>query len=89
MDIFFIFSYYYYDTILIDNNLGTEFSIGTSLLGGIYLLIILVPSLAVSVRRLQDVNKNGWMLLIALITLIGAFWLLILFCKDSQQEENN
>ena len=59
MDIFFIFSYYYYDTILIDNNLGTEFSIGTSLLGGIYLLIILVPSLAVSVRRLQDVNKNG------------------------------
>ena len=73
---------------LIDNNLGNEVSTGTGLLGGIYSLFILVPSLAVSVRRLHDVNKSGWMLLVALIPLIGAIWLLILFCKDSQLEEN-
>ena len=73
---------------LIDDNLGNEVSIGTGLLGGIYSLFILVPSLAVSVRRLHDVNKSGWMLLVALIPLIGAIWLLILICKDSQLEEN-
>jgi uncharacterized membrane protein YhaH (DUF805 family) len=48
----------------------------------------LVPSLAVGVRRLHDVGKSGWMLLVALIPLIGAIWLLILFCKDSQPKEN-
>ena len=60
----------------------------TGLFGGIYSLLILVPSLAVGVRRLHDVGKSGWMLLIALIPLIGAIWLVILFCKDSQPKEN-
>lgn len=73
---------------LIDNNLGTEVNTGTGLFGGIYSLLILVPTLAVSVRRLHDIGKSGWMLLVALIPLIGAIWLLILFCKDSQLEEN-
>jgi uncharacterized membrane protein YhaH (DUF805 family) len=73
---------------LIDNNLGTEVNTGTGLFGGIYSLLILVPSLAVSVRRLHDVGKSGWMLLVALIPLIGAIWLLILFCKDSKLGEN-
>ena len=73
---------------LIDNNLGTEVNTGTGLFGGIYSLLILVPTLAVSVRRLHDIGKSGWMLLVALIPLIGAIWLLILFCKDSQIEEN-
>ena len=44
---------------LIDNNLGTEVITGTGLFGGIYSLLILVPTLAVSVRRLHDVGK--WM----------------------------
>ena len=73
---------------LIDNNLGTEVNTGTGLFGGIYSLLISVPTLAVSVRRLDDIGKSGWMLLVALIPLIGAIWLLILFCKDSQIEEN-
>ena len=73
---------------LIDNNLGTEVNTGTGLFGGIYSLLILVPTLAVSVRRLHDIGKSGWMLLVALIPLIGAICLLILFCKDSQIEEN-
>ena len=73
---------------LIDTNLGTEFNNGIGLFGGIYSLLILVPSLAVGGRRLHDVGKSGWMLLVALIPLIGAIWLLILFCKDSQLQEN-
>jgi len=73
---------------LIDTNLGTEVNNGTGLFNGIYSLLVLVPSLAVGVRRLHDVGKSGWMLLVALIPLIGAIWLLILFCKDSQPQEN-
>ena len=73
---------------LIDNNLGTAVNTGTGLLSGIYSLLILVPTIAVGVRRLHDVGKSGWMLLVALIPLIGVIWLLILFCKDSQLEEN-
>lgn len=49
---------------------------------GIYSLALFLPTLAVAVRRLHDVNKSGWMLLIGLIPLIGAIWLLILFCTE-------
>lgn len=33
-------------------------------------------------------RKEYWMFLVALIPLIGPIWLLILFCKDSQPQEN-
>ncbi len=54
----------------------------------IYGLAVLLPSLGVSIRRLHDVGKSGWFLLIALIPLIGAIWLLVLFCTDSQAGVN-
>ena len=61
-------------------------------LGFLYLLYsvaVLIPSLAVGVRRLHDVNKSGWWLFISLIPIIGAIWLLILLCTDSNPGENN
>lgn len=54
----------------------------------LYCLFVLIPGLAVTVRRLHDVGKSGWMLLIALIPLVGAIWLLVLFCTDSQEGSN-
>lgn len=54
----------------------------------LYVLVILVPSIAVSIRRLHDVGKSAWMLLIALIPFIGAIWLLVLMMMDSQPGEN-
>ena len=62
--------------------------IGIGILGGLYSLAVLIPGLAVSVRRLHDVGKSGWMLLIALIPLIGAIWLLVLMVTDSDSGEN-
>ena len=59
--------------------------------GPIYLILVFglfIPSLAVSVRRLHDVGKSGWMLLIILIPLIGAIWLLVLLFTDSQPGRN-
>jgi uncharacterized membrane protein YhaH (DUF805 family) len=84
--------------IAIDNLLGITFSFsgpdGTAVpffYGYIYVLYnlaILLPSLAVGVRRLHDVGKSGWMMLIALIPLVGGIWLLVLFCTDSQSGPN-
>lgn len=58
------------------------------LLGNLYSLAVLLPGLAVGVRRLHDINKSGWYILIALIPLIGAIWLLILLAKEGDVGEN-
>jgi uncharacterized membrane protein YhaH (DUF805 family) len=49
---------------------------------------LLIPSLAVAVRRLHDVGKSGWMILISLIPIVGAIWLLVLMVTDSNPGEN-
>ena len=75
--------------IILDYILGLTIN-GTPY-GAIYFLYtfsVLIPGLAVSVRRLHDVGKSGWMMLISLIPIIGAIWLIVLFTKDSQVEDN-
>jgi uncharacterized membrane protein YhaH (DUF805 family) len=50
---------------LLDNGLGLTFGSGNSgVLKTIYSLLVFIPSLAVAVRRLHDVGKSGWLLLI-------------------------
>lgn len=43
----------------------------------IWVLAVLIPSLALSVRRLHDSNKSGWLLLLGLIPFAGAIILLV------------
>lgn len=62
--------------------------INSTILSNIYALIVLVPSLALTVRRLHDVGKSGWFLFIALIPLVGAIWLIVLYCTNGQPGEN-
>ena len=52
----------------------------------IWTLIVLVPSLAVSIRRLHDVGKSGWFYLWVLLPLVGHIIVLIQFCKDSTED---
>ena len=54
-----------------------------------YYLAVLLPWIAVAVRRLHDVGKSGWFLFIGLIPIIGAIWLLVLYCIDGDVGENN
>jgi len=54
----------------------------------VYALAVFVPGLAVSVRRLHDVGKSGWYLLINLIPIAGSIWFLVLTCTDSQPGDN-
>jgi len=75
--------------MILDNVLGIAIEgVGYGPLYGLYALVILIPGLAVSVRRLHDVGKSGWMILITLIPLIGAIWLLVLMVTDSDSGEN-
>lgn len=57
-------------------------------IGGLYGLAMLIPSLAVGVRRLHDTGKSGWMLLVAFIPVIGIIWLIILLATDSTPGNN-
>lgn len=75
--------------VILDNLLGTAIEeTGFGLFYFLYLLAVLIPSLAVAVRRLHDVGKSGWMILIGLIPIIGGIWLLVLYVTDSQPGEN-
>lgn len=55
---------------------------------GIVNLVLLLPCLGLSVRRLHDIGKSGWWLFISLIPLVGAILLLVWFCKDSEPQAN-
>lgn len=59
-----------------------------NILSGIYGLAVLIPGLAVTVRRLHDIGKSGWWILLGLIPCIGEIILLIWTVKDSDPGEN-
>ena len=64
-------------------------AIVTAILGDlsfIWSLAVLVPGIAVSVRRLHDIGKSGWWYLIGLVPLVGFILLLIWNCTDSTED---
>ena len=65
----------------------STFNIFSIYLSTITSLILLLPSLAVAVRRLHDVGRSGWWILIA-FTVIGIIPLLIWYVTDTKDEEN-
>jgi len=75
--------------IILDNLLGLAFQeIGYGLIYILYVLVMFIPGLAVSVRRLHDIDKSGWMILGGLIPIIGAIWLLVLMVTEGTWGEN-
>ena len=58
------------------------------ILGLLYSLAVVLPSLAVGVRRLHDTGRSGWWLLISLIPLIGAIVLVVFFATDGERQQN-
>lgn len=75
--------------MILDGFVGTNIA-GASIgiLTGIYMLAMLIPGLAVSVRRLHDTGRSGWWLLIELVPLVGAIVLLVFMVSDSQPGQN-
>lgn len=78
--------------------MGIDFAIGTfskqlmengSFLGFLstaYSLVLFLPSLAVTVRRLHDINKSGWWVLFVLVPIIGFILLVVYLCTNSKED---
>jgi uncharacterized membrane protein YhaH (DUF805 family) len=67
----------------------------SGMVGGVYgplttlvLLALLIPGIAVSIRRLHDTDRSGWWLLIALIPLVGGIVLLVFMVTDGTRGPN-
>jgi uncharacterized membrane protein YhaH (DUF805 family) len=73
---------------IIDGMGGFMTDSGMGLLGLLYSLAVLLPSIAVSVRRLHDIDKSGWWLLLILVPLIGAIVLLVFAVMEGTRGDN-
>jgi uncharacterized membrane protein YhaH (DUF805 family) len=76
---------------ILDGMLGLESNVGAfnfGLLVDLYGLAVLLPTLAVGARRLHDIGRSGWWLLLGIIPVIGAIVLIVFFATDGQRQPN-
>jgi len=72
---------------LIDTVLGTmSEDTNVGVLGTIVSLALLLPSLAVAIRRLHDTSRTGWWILIGLIPIVGWIILIVFYVQDSHPD---
>lgn len=62
--------------------------LGIGVLTSIYGLAVVIPGLAVCIRRLHDTNRSGWWILILLVPFIGSFVLIFFMVSNSDAEAN-
>jgi uncharacterized membrane protein YhaH (DUF805 family) len=72
---------------LVFNVIGLAVKAGTYV-GWIYGLLVLIPGLAVAVRRLHDTGRSGWWVLIALIPVIGVIILIVFLATEGEPGDN-
>ena len=83
-------TFYFYNVIISTSVVLLDIFLfgGTGVLTFIYMAAILVPSAAVTARRLHDIGKSGWMWLVNLIPFIGGIWFLVLTLTEGDQGPN-
>lgn len=74
--------YLFYVLVLVGATI-VDAVIKVPILTGLAVLALLLPSLAVLVRRLHDTDHSGWWILISFIPLVGTIVLLVFACTDS------
>lgn len=60
----------------------------TALLSSIYSLAVLIPGIALFIRRMHDINKSGWNFFWSFVPVVGLIILLVFLCKPSVDENN-
>lgn len=71
------------DVFLINSMLNLGVDDPSRALSTLYSLAILIPNIAISVRRLHDIGRSGWWLLIGLVPIIGALILIYFYVQPS------
>ena len=61
---------------------------GGGMFYGVYSLAVIIPSLAVTIRRLHDTDRTGWWFLIVFVPVIGQIVLLVFMFLDGTAGEN-
>ncbi|MEM9649708.1 MAG: DUF805 domain-containing protein [Bacteroidota bacterium] len=74
--------------MVLDNIIGLSGETPIGPIYGLYTLGMILPNLAVIVRRLHDIGKKWTWIFVGLIPVIGGIWLLLLLVKDSEPGEN-
>lgn len=87
---FFLFSFIFsVIAMVLDRVLGlTIESIGYGPIYLFYGLGVLIPSIAVGIRRLHDTGRSGWYMLVSFIPCVGGIILLVLFATPGDVGEN-
>ncbi|EGA88925.1 hypothetical protein GPDM_12916 [Planococcus donghaensis MPA1U2] len=67
---------------------GLEIAPDIGLLSTIFTLVILIPSISVTVRRLHDIGRTGWWLLLSFIPILGWIALFVFTLLDSESGSN-
>jgi uncharacterized membrane protein YhaH (DUF805 family) len=74
---------------LVDYAIGTfSLDLRIGLLGGFYGMVVMLPSIAMAVRRLHDTGRSGWWLLAGLVPLAGEAVLFLFYLLKGQAGEN-
>ena len=63
-------------------------AIGTQIIYYLYALAVLLPGLAVAVRRLHDTDKSGWWVLLGIIPIVGAIILIVFTATEGTRGPN-
>jgi len=75
--------YWYF--VLANTVIGMFLSILCPALSMIYSLVLFIPGLSIAFRRLHDIGKSGWWLLINLIPIIGWVWFIVLLATKTKK----
>lgn len=85
----------YWMFILISLIISFVIGFGEGLLGspgilyGLYTLAVLIPTIAVAIRRLHDTNRSGWWMFICLVPLVGPIIFLVFAASEGTAGENS
>jgi uncharacterized membrane protein YhaH (DUF805 family) len=85
---FFINLLLYFAVAYSENKAGLP-GTGFLTLTNIFSLLLMLPSLAVAVRRLHDTGRSGWWLLLAVIPILGFLALLVMYCLAGDPGDND
>jgi uncharacterized membrane protein YhaH (DUF805 family) len=70
--------------MIVDAVLGTQM-----IVYALVVLALLLPTLAVGIRRLHDTNRSGWWILLGFVPIVGAIVLLIWVCTKGTDGPND